>query len=172
VFRFSSRGAAAFFCAFIVLVGCAQTRPVKPISAKFDPAEYSPYQASGPGTIVGQGFLRQKGGGVVTCAGSKVLLVPATAFTREVVQIFVTGWQPDMSNLTGLRAEGAMRESMCDAQGNFRFESLAAKQWIVMTEVKWAIGYEAQGGAIGREVSVTPEGVTQVLLTEADFLGR
>lgn len=156
----------------ILVAGCAQARPVKPINAKFDPEEYRDYQGIGPGTLIGQGFLRQQGGGVVTCAGSKVLLFPATAFTREVVQIFVTGGQPDASSLTGVRAEGAMREPMCDAQGNFKFETLAATQWIVMTEVKWTIGYQQQGGAIGKEIAVLPSGETRVLLSDADFLGR
>jgi len=167
----SNKILAALLCV-AVLAACAQTRTVKPINAKFDPAEYAPYQTSGPGTVVGQGFMRQQGGGVVTCAGSDVLLFPATAFTREIVQIFVSGGEPDRSGLAGVSAEGAMRKTMCDAQGNFRFADLPAKQWIVMTEVKWSVGYEAQGGAIGREIAVLPEGETKILLTDADFLGR
>jgi hypothetical protein len=166
------RRCVAVLSIFILVAACAQARPVKPINAKFDPVEYQPYQTPGPGIVLGQGFLRQQGGGVVTCAGSKVLLFPATAFTREVVNIFVTGGQPDTSRLTGLRAEGAMRETQCDAQGNFRFDNLAAKRWIVMTEVKWVIGYDAQGGTIGREIGVEPTGETHILLTDADFLGR
>ena len=51
------------------LAACAQQQQTIDISRYFSVAEVAPFNVQGSGTIAGQGFLRQSGGGVVTCAG-------------------------------------------------------------------------------------------------------
>jgi hypothetical protein len=121
----------------------------------------------------GQGFLRQQGGGVVTCAGSTVLLMPATSFFREFINHYRSGRNPELGGVgvdPGLRA--MIKQSQCDAQGNFAFSSLPDGRWFVVTEVKWTVRYAQQGGALMQELSVANGETAQVLLTEKDWVGR
>lgn len=151
--------------------GCAP-KVIKP-QAPFVEAEYAAYRGSGTGTIEGQGFLRQNGGGVVTCAGSKVWAVPATAYTREMTGIYEAGWNPivgglaviDNPNQGRLFREGIERETQCDAQGNFVFRNLPAGQWIVSTAVTWRVGYDAQGGYVRQETALADGQTVRLLLT-------
>lgn len=154
------------FAAASMLGGCAtyaQPAPVS-ITTPFDREAHAPYYLAGTGSIHGQAFLRQQGGGVVTCAGSPVLVVPATAYFREAFSILRTG-RP----VTGQPAEVQQlgHQSVCDAQGNFHVGNLAAGQWFVTTEVSWTVGYAAQGGGLLTEVTVADGQPTQVLLTDA-----
>jgi hypothetical protein len=163
------RTIAYLLCA-AALLGCVapprSNGPAK-MQATFSPDEHQAYAASGSGAITGQGFLRQQGGGVVTCAGSPVFLVPATPYFREMLQFVRAGKVPE-------RPAGGLsrfaKQSQCDAQGNFAFNSLPSGVWLVMTQVSWVAGrysYE-QGGGLMREVTLQPGQAQQVLLTDGD----
>lgn len=65
-----------------------------------------------------------------------------------------------------------IKQSQCDAQGNFAFSSLPDGRWFVATEVKWTVRYAQQGGALMQELSVANGETAQVLLTEKDWVGR
>src|SRR4030095_16529486 len=80
----------------LLCAGCATRQPVQ-MQTAFDPLEHNAYMEPGENSIKGQGFLRQQGGGVVTCAGSEVFMVPATSFFREVVMLFRAGKYPQMT---------------------------------------------------------------------------
>ncbi|OWJ67106.1 hypothetical protein [Inquilinus limosus] len=161
--------ALAVLC--LVAAGCAP-KVIRP-QAPFVESEYAAYRGSGTGTIEGQGFLRQNGGGVVTCAGSKVWAAPATAYSREMTGIFEAGWSQltadfvtiDNPNQGRLFREGIERETQCDAQGNFVFRNLPAGQWIVSTAVTWQVGYEAQGGYVRQETALADGQTVRLLLT-------
>lgn len=155
----------------LLAVGCAP-KVIKP-QAPFVESEYAAYRGSGMGTIEGQGFMRQNGGGVVTCAGSRVWAAPATAYTREMTGIFEAGWNPivgglaviDNPNQGRLFREGIERETQCDAQGNFAFRNLPAGQWIVSTAVTWRVGNEPQGGYVRQETALAEGQTVRLLLT-------
>jgi hypothetical protein len=70
----------------LALAGCAVN-----VQSRVNPADYAAYQGTGDATIDGQGFLRQNGGAVVTCAGELVRAVPATPYTREVMSYRMAG---------------------------------------------------------------------------------
>lgn len=163
-----------FLIALIIIVflsGCAVREPVQ-VQTKFDYETHKSYTHSGKGSLKGQGFLRQQGGGVVTCAGSEVYLVPATPFFREVISLIRSGKAPQISQSLD-PAQGAMliKQSQCDAQGNFSFNNLPSGNWFVMTEVKWIIDSRQQGGTLLRETSIR-DVESQIFLTEKDFAGR
>lgn len=163
---------ASLLAAALLTGGCAQQRTPYTMVSTFDEADYLPYTRSGDSSLAGQAFLRQKGGGVVTCAGSTVILFPATAYTREAIFAMARGSQPINTHQTEGRLTGAKRESRCDAQGKFAFSGLpSGLSWFVATEVKWQVGYAVQGGALGREMVIGP-GANEVLLAESDFLAR
>lgn len=156
--------------ALIMLSACAPppkqtyTYPQQTLPA-FDNAEHEPYRHSGSASINGQGFMRQRGGGTVTCAGSRVILAPATSYFRAALSIAHAGQAPQP-------VKGYARIGQCDAQGNFHFAGVPALRWIVMTEVSWEVLKKRQGGVLSREVDAVDGSMVQVLLTDRDFSSR
>lgn len=165
-------GLFAVVLSSVVLTGCvAPPREQVAVKTPFDLAEHAPFRESGKGSVQGQGFLRQAGGGTVTCAGSTVVLLPATPFFKEFVDLYIAGKTPTVTPPPGDRAP-LFRRSQCDAQGNFSFESVPPANWTIMTEVKWVVGHSPQGGILRREVAVREDAPTRVLLTDADLARR
>ena len=155
----------------ITITACAGPRrqPVE-MQTKFDYEMHKPYMQKGNNTIKGQGFLRQQGGGVVTCAGSEVLLLPATPFFRESINILRTGKKP-ISEKLDPASKTMIKRSQGDAQGNFTFNEVPDGDWFVVTQVKWMVGYRPQGGSLLKEISVAKGETKEVLLTDRDLVG-
>ncbi len=149
----------------------ANQPPVVPLVA-FDGKSHSAYLQPGTSTLVGQGFLRQRGGGIVTCAGNGVLALPATQFFRERVAKLGTGYGGTVVDDVTPGYGAVVRSGQCDAQGNFKLEGLPAGEWLVLTEVRWRIGYNNQGGYLLREVATAAGQAQQVLLSDGDFAAR
>lgn len=154
----------------VALSGCAapyRQAPHSYVFAAFDPAVHDPYVGAGPNQLDGQAFLRQRGGGIVTCAGAKVMVLPATAYMRELIGVVLSGGQPPEDQRPPEKYRSLMRSSQCDAQGNFTVTGLPPGRWIVATAVQWQVGYGGQGGIVQREVDV-PFG-SRLLLSDDDF---
>jgi hypothetical protein len=66
----SMRRGVLLLAAGAVFTGCAIREPME-MKTKFDYAQHEPYMQPGNNGIKGQGFMRQLGGGVVTCAGTQ-----------------------------------------------------------------------------------------------------
>lgn len=174
-----SRFRRIFMCMIAVsLSACAIGHPPPiPMQTKFRSEDHQAYLQPGTNTIQGQGFLRQQGGNVVTCAGEAVFVVPATPFFREIVAHFRAGNDPQLNQGPDPDAAQAiaqvLKQSQCDAQGNFVFHDLPTGNWLIATQVQWKIGYGIpQGGSLVREVVLGSTLVTQVLLSDKDFIGR
>ena len=161
-------------CVSFLHAGCAVQRPVVPMQpTKLDYDELKPYTEPGENSIKGQGFLRQQGGRIVTCAGNRVTMIPATSFYREWVMLVRAGKDPQMIEKFGPAYSSVIKQSQCDAQGNFSFAKLPNGAWFVTTSVHWTVALVAQdGGMLMREVTLSNNGAIQVLLTEKDFIGR
>ena len=155
----------------VLLAGCASmTRPPPQWNQISDTAEaeYQPYSAGGTGSIIGQAFLIQRGGGVVKAAGRTVTLDPATTVGNEwwgkAGKIWVhRHLTPPSPGFTKAR-----RTTVADADGRFKFSGLAAGQYYVRTEVTWEIGgYEpTQGGLVGQLVEVRDGQTSEVILNQ------
>lgn len=80
----------------VLLASCAAPPPPPPfdLQTQFSAQKHEKFLREGDATIRGQGFLRQKGGGVVTCAGYPVQLIPATPYFREVIHQLRIGRRP------------------------------------------------------------------------------
>lgn len=148
-------------------LGCAPRETVT-VDADVSQEDLAPYQAPGTASVTGQGFMRQRGGTVVTCAGEDVYLVPDLPPIRNAIQALAGGHEVE---LAGARRWGpAAHRSQCDAQGNFAFENLPAATWQVLTTVSWEVDRRPQGGGLARVVTTTEGEVTNVLLTDADVV--
>lgn len=171
--------ACALLCAALggcVTMGANRFTPPTQIAAPFDAAEAKKLMEPGKNKIVGSALMRQQGGGVVTCAGNRVTLFPALAYTEErMAHMFGSGqkgfaptvgysgpvrFEPDPPEFTT-----ALRESLCDAQGMFEFDAVAEGDFYVSTSVKWSVGYARQGGVLLQRVKVAGGETKKIVLT-------
>ncbi len=139
----------------------------------------------GDNVIKASAFLTQQGGGVVTCAGRKALLVPAGPYATERINLIYNsverGYQPLMVQYAGavVGPNGTLtpqfrstvidppqtyfldsRDTVCDAKGEFEFENLAPGAYYVITQVSWSVGATPQGGGLMQRV-IIPQGTSK-----------
>jgi hypothetical protein len=151
-------------------------------------SELAPWAGSGPASLHGQAFLKTAGGDVRTCAGERVLLLPANPYVDELLDKSNAGISapPDQQLMPYIRS------TICDAQGNFSFAQLPAQRWYVLTQVTWQVphldatlGYrpgpltshlfgtsaapdmDRQGGELQQGVTLSPSD-NQTILTYRD----
>jgi hypothetical protein len=153
------------------LAGCVAPAPYR-MTTQFNDDDFQPWASSGPATLQGQAFLKTVGGDVKTCAGEAVMLIPGTQFDREMIQAERAG-HSDAANVPPSWGKYA-KHVTCDAQGNFVFDDLVAREWIVETIVQWGIPtgsvlfpVDKQGGVLNQTVSLRP-GLNRTVLSAAD----
>uniref|UniRef100_UPI003340D977 hypothetical protein n=1 Tax=Castellaniella defragrans TaxID=75697 RepID=UPI003340D977 len=156
----------------IGIAGCAVPQKVAKytVSAPFDEQAASEQMQPGGGVLRGNAFMRQQGGGVVTCAGSDVMLIPVTDYATERLSR-VYGHAPgagetvysDIRNLLGERIEFSpdfpaykeiARTIKCDGKGEFTFTAIKDGDYYVLTHVLWQVGALRQGGALAARAKV------------------
>jgi hypothetical protein len=116
--------------AMSLLAACAQKIEM---TTPFDPNEVDYINRGGAGPITGQAFMRQIGGGVVTCAGAYVDLIPAGRYARErMFNIYrseqggrISVRQSVDTNNVDPRYLQIEKETRCDAEGDFEFTDVA-----------------------------------------------
>jgi hypothetical protein len=167
---------AFFIVLAALLAGCStQTRnptQVWAMAAAFDKTQAERLMQDGSNQIRGNGFMRQRGGGVVTCAGQLAMLIPATEYAKErMFALYGPGdsgtnvsrnptFQPDVLEYGTLT-----RSTKCDAQGNFTFDRVADGEFFVNTMVTWSVGYSSQGGYLMHKVTVKNGQSVNVILS-------
>lgn len=149
------------------LAGCA-TQKVK-VDVPFDEKQAAALMQPGVNTIKGSALIRQRGGTVVTCAGSDVGLIPATAYARKRMEIIYGSgtFAPVVPTFdyTPPAYQQHVRKSTCNAQGFFTFDRVADGEFFVATSVQWEAGYTMQGGALMQRVSVSGGELKEIVLT-------
>jgi hypothetical protein len=160
----------------LAYAGCsARQEPVRQVApsfvrmqTKFDYSEHEPYAKSGENDISGRALLTQQGDGVVTCAGSRVLLLPATSYFREMFwHMIVAGSEPKPPETPYPSLKNMIRRSECDAQGNFSFSEVPDGTWFILTQVN-----AKHGGVLITEMTLPDSGTPRVLLTDKHIVGR
>lgn len=155
--------------ALVALSGCVG-REIKTTVA-FDPKEVAYINEQGTAKIEGQAFMRQLGGGVVTCAGSGAYLYPAGEYaTQRMTQLYGSkqggsiGFYDGAKNLGATEYLTMTRETICDASGNFTFENVADGEYYLTTTVVWKAGYATQGGHISKRIKIADGQSQKVIL--------
>lgn len=144
-----------------IIGGCAAAKPVTLTSA-FDAQQARQLVQPGTNTITGSALIRQNGGGVVSCAGLTVTLLPATAYaTERVAAVYGNtqrGYRPIYAPISFTPAPPEfgqhIRETMCDTQGRFTFDRVADGDFYVETSITWQVRHTPQGGGLMQVVSV------------------
>jgi hypothetical protein len=153
----------------LAIAGCAAPTPVR-INAPFNAEEAKNKLRPGSNAIVGSALIRQRGGGVVTCAGNSVHLVPVTPYAVERIGVIygsgkLATQRVNFENTPPGYVENT-RSTTCNAQGFFRFEGLADGDYFVQTSVTWMVGqYNMQGGAMYQRASVSGGQILEVTIT-------
>jgi hypothetical protein len=159
----------------LAYAGCSARQPVREFSprlvtmqTKFDYLEHEPYAKPGENGIRGHAFLGQHGGSVVTCAGNRVLLLPATSYFREMFwHMIVTRSEPEPLSKPYPRLKNMIRRTQCDVDGNFFFSEIADGTWFILTQVN-----ARDGGILVAELNLSNRSTMQVLLTHKNLVGR
>jgi hypothetical protein len=152
--------------AAITVAGCQAAH----LEAAFDPAAAEFVLKPGTGQIDGKAFLRRDYGRLVTAAGERVFLVPATPYTLERFDRLFGG---DYRSYFGNAVEEPpdyyrfRRETKADMRGKFVFEGLAPGRYIVATRVFWTepSRYFVRGGAIYDVVEVKADQTSQAIVS-------
>lgn len=161
----------------VALSGCMTVPTIAPpapiyISAEFNESQARDALKPGPNAITGSAFMRQKGGGVVTCAGETVHLIPATPYAVQ-----------RMTHIYGNSSGGASRRKLsfepspaayyalehstkCDAQGKFEFKDVAESGFFVATTVRWSVGYSQEGANLMQFVPAPGGKAVTVILSQ------
>ena len=158
--------------AMIVVVGaglgaCQTAR----IGTSFDAREAGYVLAKGTGRIDGQAFLRRDYGRLVTAAGERVFLIPATTYT---VARFNAMFGGDLRAYWGADVDEPppeyyryRRETKVDMRGRFVFDDVAPGRYIVATRVFWTepSSFLTRGGGIYDLVDVKKDETTQAIIS-------
>lgn len=149
------------------------TRRVQ-ITTPYDGTEAKSLLKQGSNTVTGSALIRQKGGGVVTCAGNDANLIPATAYARERMHALYgsdsKGYRGGVTREVIFEPEEPeykenIRTTRCDAQGFFKFRNVADGQFFVVTSVLWSSGYVAEGGVLMQRVSLSDGQEEEIVLS-------
>ena len=152
-------------------LGSCQSGGQASLTTKFDAkaAEYA--LKKGTGRIEGQAFLRRDYGRLVTAAGERVFLIPATAYATERFAAMFGG---DHRSYYGNTVEDPppeyydyRRETKVDMTGKFAFEDVAPGRYIVATRVFWTEpkSWFTHGGAMYVVVDVKNDATSPAIIS-------
>jgi len=151
---------------FLLMLLTACAVPKVTLKSTFNEQQAAALLVAGKNTIKGSALIRQNNGGVVTCAGTPVYLVPVTEYaTERMLALYGNtnkGYFRVLAAPTGSYFENEntnyrkqARVATCDAQGFFKFEEVADGDFYVTTSIQWRINpYVLEGGALMSKVSV------------------
>ena len=151
---------------FLLLTfGCAPKVRTVYLKNTFDNEAANAALQPGPNRIVGNAFLTLQNGGVMTCAGKKIVLIPDTAYSREVLLDLYSNINSGYRDVKSLERtvyvpwdkeyERLRTTSYCDAMGNFEFDQLSDGDYFIITSIIWPGPFELEGGGLLERVSVS-----------------
>lgn len=149
----------------------------------YNPDDAAYIHERGQSVVEGEAFMRTRGGTVRTCAGLTVRLHPVTDYTTERFQHvfagsvavseerFHLGRGGEYGNLESEpRFYQDARDTVCGADGNFRFAGVPVGEYFVVAWVVWGEGVTylgKQGGVLMKRIHVTTEDeIITVILTQ------
>lgn len=138
----------------------------------FDAAEVAYIREVGTNRIEGNAFLRQRGGGIVTCAGETVRLVPLGGFAKRYFRLRYVEQKPATVDFFDAPSYNEhVRETRCDSDGRFSFTRVAPGDYFVETTVSWYLSsLGTQGGDIGYALQVRGDSTTEHIVISGDAM--
>lgn len=171
---------ALVLCALtLVACGTRQPQPKIQLHTMFNTEQAQQLMREGTNTIKGSALMRQVSGGVVTCAGQFVGLVPATTYAYERIRhlygsdlsgtrnAFLAQNNPDPFESTDPNYTEMQKRTLCDAQGFFKFEKLADGEFFILSSVSWKANPNSmyfEGGWMMKRVAVKGGEVKEIVM--------
>lgn len=157
----------------VILAACIPAIQKHKMVNIFDPNEVSWFDRYGGNSIKGSALIRQVGGGVVTCAGNEVNLIPSSTYADERMFAIYGSNSAGYSEYGDLLIEDVpdtqylvkSKETYCDAQGFFKFSNLPDGSYYVVTSIVWHVGSDRQGGALMQAVHLYGGQEVEVVLS-------
>lgn len=158
------------------LTSCALPAKKVTLTNKFYSAAAERALQPGNNTISGSALITQRGGGIVTCAGREVDLLPANPYSTErMLAIYdssekgfksiAAGSQKIEFTETDPAYASNKRTTVCDAQGKFKFAKVTDGAYYLTTGIAWQINqYLTDGGILMRRVIVSGGEEIEVVL--------
>lgn len=145
-----------------MMAACVQTVTVQ---TPFNPTDHEFASKPGQATVSGQAFMRRNDGIVVYAAGSRVMLLPASSYVREIYdasqKIYgattVENLDPRLLHYTKL--------AQANGEGRFSFSGVPDGNYLIATQVVWMAGDLRQGGDLTTFVTVANGQSVDAILT-------
>lgn len=164
------------------LMGCVPAPKIIMLKSQFDLEQHTRLLQPGTNKITGSALIRQQGGGVVSCAGLAVSLIPATEYaTERVIHLYGSNQKGFRSTTDALPPTGSpikfepddpdytkSRPSViCDALGMFEFDDIADGAFYVVTSIVWSAGQygNQQGGSLMQHVVLAGGETKRIVLS-------
>ncbi len=156
-------------------VGCATMQPYV-LTNPFDPIVAKDLLSPGNNKIYGSALIRQQGGGIVTCAGCDVQLIPVTPYSEQRMMIIYESDQKGYKSLSGfvmpIKFEPDPWEyyeyrlkTIGEPLGTFEFNEVGNGEYFLVTTITWYAGHSTQGGNLMQRVKVTGNESIKIILT-------
>ena len=127
----------------VALAGCGAPA-LQVITNVYNPEDAAYIHEEGNAVIEGQGFLRTMVGEVRTCAGAKVYLIPVTEdSTERIYKLYgnINKGENSVNRVVDAPAQyyRDTRQTVCDAEGDFRFTGIPSGEYFVTTSIFWRV---------------------------------
>jgi hypothetical protein len=163
----------------LILVACAVPQQPKTkfhVQSTFNEEQAQSLMKEGSNTIKGSALMRQMGGGVVTCAGQKITLIPATDYAIERIRYIydsdISGTYLFAMNKPAIeepppKYEELRHSVLCDSQGFFKFEKIANGEFFLIAAITWRANTSSafpEGGYMMRKISLLNGEVKEIVI--------
>lgn len=165
-----------FLLAFLFLTGCiASTSKMIKLNSTFNAKDAVKFLEKGKNKIEGNALIRQRAGGVVTCAGTSVTLFPVNEYSKErIFNIYGNlnkGYRS--ANLPTVQFDNndpnyfkAAKNVICDPQGYFTFKDIVDGEFFVVSKITWNVqSYLLEGGFLMQRVSLNGGETKKIVLS-------
>lgn len=155
------------------IAGCATPQKPVQLTSRYNANEAQRLIQPGANIVSGSALIRQNGGGIVTCAGLSIMLIPHTEYAAERIRAIYgnteRGSNPIHRRLQFVpddtRYLQLTRQAVCDAQGRFTFNDVADGRFYLISVINWQVGNAVQGGSLMQAVSVKGGESQEVVLS-------
>ena len=158
----------------LFITGCV-AKPIPKLTNQFNEQDFAPYAKKGTASIIGQAFLKTRGGEVRYGAGDTIFLFPSTPYTREM-QHFTHHEITNRVTIENVdkRWRDYIKKITADGSGNFEFSDIPAGEYFLECALFWEVpkscygcaGLEETGDVLRKQIKITEGEKLKIMLTD------
>ena len=157
----------ALFAVSILATACtASLPPAAPAPlVPFNAQEVAWVNTPGTATVEGQAFMKTRGGDVKYGAGEDVWLIPNSAHSFDWYSRLTSRYGDSQVKKMDPQLAALVRKTVAGGDGRFRFESVPAGPYLILTSVTWLAGRSQQGGFVGTTAQAENGKTVNIIVT-------